>query len=319
MGKVLITFATTESRMKSQLDLLLDRDWDTIIMLDACREDIFKSVSKKFFRGEHNRCTSLGSATPEYIQNLADSVTNELNDVIYISGNPHINSRSETHPDLSDTFYKVVDVWDGGTDPEHGVVTPDRMSSKLRELHNEYPTQRIIAHYMQPHTPFLSRDIDVKPENLLIRRPGAKNISGKVFNVLDKKIKQHVGRGALWKLKTVINYPPANEFETLLRMEGRDGLLKAYRENLQIALEDITRAISDIDGQVVLTADHGEFLGESGNYWHQSGSHHDAVRTVPWFEVESVVLDPVSGTFERQAVDEKGQDIEQRLADLGYF
>lgn len=66
-----------------------------------------------------------------------------------------------------------------------------------------------------------------------------------------------------------------------------DELWEAYIETYKVGLEAAARAVDELDGRVVLTADHGECLGDCGQLWHgRRHSMHDHLRIVPWFEVE---------------------------------
>lgn len=68
-----------------------------------------------------------------------------------------------------------------------------------------------------------------------------------------------------------------------------DELADAYRDNLHWVLSDGVLPLLDVlEGTIVLTADHGECLGDCGQVFH-SGLHdkHDHLRTVPWVVIES--------------------------------
>lgn len=65
--------------------------------------------------------------------------------------------------------------------------------------------------------------------------------------------------------------PPASPMDALRRRYGVNDLRRAYRENLIIVLEHVTRLCYELlhykpAGQIVITADHGELLGEKGRY-----------------------------------------------------
>jgi len=40
-----------------------------------------------------------------------------------------------------------------------------------------------------------------------------------------------------------------------------------------------------LEGEIIVTADHGELLGENGEWGHPIGSEKPALRGVPWLEV----------------------------------
>ena len=50
--------------------------------------------------------------------------------------------------------------------------------------------------------------------------------------------------------------------------------------------------------KVVVTADHGEALGEFGVYAHPRWVHHPKVRIVPWLEISSTDMERKTGDAE---------------------
>ena len=60
----------------------------------------------------------------------------------------------------------------------------------------------------------------------------------------------------------------------------------AYRENLEWALTHALDAARDVSGRVIITADHGECLGDCGQFYHDDANEpHDHLTTVPWIDV----------------------------------
>ncbi|WP_435078873.1 hypothetical protein [Halococcus sp. AFM35] len=106
---------------------------------------------------------------------------------------------------------------------------------------------------------------------------------------------------------------------------GHEEVLQAYRENLDLVLNDVEPLLDDLAGKIVVTADHGELLGERErplpirSYGHPEGVYVKELVSVPWHiyhngdRQEIVAEQPVQGTekidFER---------VEQNLRDLGY-
>jgi len=67
-------------------------------------------------------------------------------------------------------------------------------------------------------------------------------------------------------------------------------LRDAYEKNVRIAFEGVVDLIPDLDGDVVITSDHGECLGRCGQFYHARGfEKHDHLVEVPWFNVEDTV------------------------------
>ena len=100
-------------------------------------------------------------------------------------------------------------------------------------------------------------------------------------------------------------------------------LWQAYRDNLKHVLDEVIRLVRRADCPVVVTADHGEHLGEDGKYLHEEESC--LIRQVPWFVVSDSEIGTVPVEEEYQSVElandsqtQSSNEVKERLADLGY-
>lgn len=281
---------------------LSEGDWDILLILDACRFDYFQqALGKTSLKGRLCKVKIPSSTTTEFLE-LWPTVTNRLEQPFYISGNPWCNSRDHSHK------FKVVDVALWGTDYYHQVVLPETISNIA--LAFAPFDERMIVHYMQPHAPFLgefSRAKDwemyrtIRPVDLNGSRyeyavpfpPGAPNA---------KPIFRFYPYHALPSFPNETEYFPLRG-EHIVRLVRR-----AYMENLYLVLREVNRLLKYLKKcKVVLTADHGELLGEPyekgynpdqlfggakrkdiekwGMWWHHAGFRHQKLNTVPWFEL----------------------------------
>jgi hypothetical protein len=119
--------------------------------------------------------------------------------------------------------------------------------------------------------------------------------------------------------------PPVSPLEYVLKNHSVAQLREAYIDNLKLVLGDVARLISYLSGRIIITADHGEFLGENKNFSHPANSDHPILLNVPWFEIcqEKPVrlYEPDGTSWENEHGDsEKISDsaILERLRDLGY-
>jgi len=164
-------------------------------------------------------------------------------------------------------------------------VRPETVTKQALRIAGEYPNKRLIVHYMQPHQPY----IGPTGEEHFELCPGL--------------------------------------IETLRNSEGvTDKLLwQAYRENLDIVLDHAEELVDELAGKTVLTADHGELLGERvfpipvKTYGHFDGLYVDELIDVPWFvceysERKTVRAEPP--VADKDEVD--GDAVEDRLRQLGY-
>jgi hypothetical protein len=103
-----------------------------------------------------------------------------------------------------------------------------------------------------------------------------------------------------------------------------DRLDRAYRENLGLVLGEAKRLLDRLHGKTVVSADHGELLGERLRplplraYGHPNGVYVEELVKVPWLVHESGDRKKVVAEAppERKAVDEEA--LEEQLRNLGY-
>lgn len=305
------------------IDRLYGGGWDTLCFFDACRYDVFERVHPEYVAGSLEQVRSPGTGTPDFLQN---AFADPLEDVVYISANPFVSSTEQRLSDFDAgaLFHEVYELWDTETDPELGAVPPISVTEAIRDVAQQYPDKRIIAHYIQPHIPFLSHGKLGRPENFVLRDTQGQGRIAERRNRLDNKLKATFGKGRLWTLKRLLGLPPAEDMEVIVREGGLPALRDAYEHNLECALYSVRDALASLDGTVVLTADHGELLGEDNDFGHGLNRDHPLLRNVPWFEVDTDAtqqLDP--DPPQRRWVTTPGGDriddsVQSRLSDLGY-
>jgi hypothetical protein len=135
---------------------VMHEDWDNLIILDACRHDIFKQVNN--LDGNLSSKKSRGTATAQFLRR--NFVGHQAYDTLYVTDNAVVGTVSE-----SLNLFKLVGLWgdtEAGTDVGDGVVqrliNPELVVDKTIEMHERYPNKRIIAHLLPPHQPYLVKD-----------------------------------------------------------------------------------------------------------------------------------------------------------------
>lgn len=264
-------------------------DWDTLIILDACRYDAFERNSD--LDGDLSAVVSRGSATPEFLRGNFDGKS--LLDTVYLTSNPMLHRIRES---IDVKFHAVKDVWSGdGWDDELGTVKPETITEIALHLAEDYPHKRLIVHYMQPHYPFIGSSTE-----------------------FDKGFLQSEDEDDIVPWMKVMTGEVDNDLELLWN---------AYIENLKYCLPHVNRLISGLRGKTVVTADHGNMFGERARpipireWGHPPGIYTEELVKVPWLEC------PVNGTRPEiiaeestaEQADETEADVADRLADLGYI
>ena len=266
---------------------VMDEKWDNLLILDACRFDMFETQNT--IAGDLQRRRSLGSESWEFLE--ANFEGRSFHDTVYVTANPHA-------PKLSGgTFHAVINLLDEGWDTELGTVRPETVAEATLRAQTEYPEKRLIAHFMQPHYPFIGEyGRQLEHKGISIHLPTEERTEA------DRKVWTDLGYGRL----------------------DREHVLTAYRENLDIVLDHVQDLLDSLSGRSVVSSDHGNLLGEltrpipARGYGHPRGLDTDELRTVPWLIIEgtdrrTTVAEPPA---ERNELD--ADVVEDRLHDLGY-
>jgi len=253
---------------------ILEEKWDHLIILDACRYDVFEEIFKEIgIEGKLEHRISRGSNTKSFLfENFRDR---RYEDIIYIASNPHVSHL------LREKFYKTVPVWKTGWDEALGTVPPSAVyEGALKEI-QKHPDKRLIVHFVQPHYPYISLNVNLEiRKNTLILSPNVmKKFSQKEF-----------------KSKNTFRFNPFKyfyrEFSPYVRM-GREALLQAHKENLRWVMPYVKELIEILQGKIVVTSDHGDAFGERIHplipiqvYFHPVNIRIPVLVKVPWLVVE---------------------------------
>lgn len=164
---------------------VINGDWDNLIILDACRYDLFKELNQ--IDGKLGYRYSRGTHTREFL--LENFRATEYDDIVYVTAQPRV------YVDLKNTkFYKTIHVWKDKWSDKHSTVHPKVMVDQTLKARKKYPNKRIISHFLQPHCPYISEDGVIMTCN--------------VFNLLRKNeiCKEKVWTGYKENLEYVLNY-----------------------------------------------------------------------------------------------------------------
>lgn len=240
--------------MLSQRELIHRFDWSLLVVLDACRYDVFREVN--WIKGVLRKVRSEGSSTVEWVSKTFP----EKYDIVYVSANPYIATvKTRIHSyHAVEHFYKVIDVWDFGWDENLQTVPPWNMVKPVLEARKH--GKKIVAHFIQPHPPPLK------------------------FETFESwALARHQNLGTLGK-KKLRRFPTLRE---AIKIHGKEKVFQAYKENLKLALIEVEKLIKTFTGKIIVTSDHGESFGENGVYSHPPFKHIPVLVEVPWLEVTS--------------------------------
>lgn len=192
--------------------------------------------------------TTLGSTSSQYVQR---SFTEEdYDDIVYINGNGFLtDTKLEELIGQKDIFHAKFDTIEEKWDDKKGTVQPEKIVEDALTAEKLFPDKKKIIHFIQPHYPFLNNDFSHLDHH---------HLENQLNNVLEL-----AERGLV----------------------SQEEIEKAYEENLEIVLEHAEKLSDKMGGKTVITADHGELLGEKGLYSHPDSSNAKKLRKVPWDEI----------------------------------
>lgn len=229
---------------------IAEKEWDNLIILDACRYDLYKEFTEK---NVDYRITC-GSDSARFVKHNFSEY--DFSDTVLVTANPHYNNsgkiQRDVFPDLTNreienVFHETYHLYEKYWDMESGTVRPEVMVEKSLPLVKLYPEKKFIFHFMQPHYPFLDSSLE--------------------SNGINPELESE-GLGA-WKLAEKGLY------------QDKD-LWQAYKRNLEIVLTELENLIENLDGKTVITSDHGNLVGENGMYGHPQEINCEELRKVPW-------------------------------------
>ena len=256
---------------------VFDEDWDNMLILDACRFDVFAEEADLDGRLESR--VSRGSMTREWVR--ANFTDRRLLDLVYVTAN---GNYAHVRDEIGASVHEEVPLWrdEHRTGPGNTITPPEMAAEAAREYADSHPNKRLLVHFVQPHTPYL----------------------GSTGERFDPRV-------------------PLGDIPRQYDVSD-DVIGRAYRENLSLVLEEVKGLLADLPGKTVVTADHGELLGDRlgplpvRDYGHPDGIYLPELVTVPWFvstngRRKRITREESVGTSD---VDQAA--VEAHLRDLGY-
>lgn len=303
---------------------IFDKDWDLLVILDACRVDALRIQSENIsYIDNMGEILSVGSMsaewmlntfTEEYREDISESVLlcrNNWSDKVLVD---KVHERSETdythlhqgipdwNPVSSDVFkhYELVrgvaNHEDRGLHPDSNVV-PHIITDRAIAIGRQMDFDRMIVHYNSPHLRYTANAVDWEPGETTI---------GKLM----------AGPEPIRDLKR-----EEKSFKPAIRGKvSRDTVFDLYLNELQFILEYVGILLENIDvNKVAITADHGEGFGEMGVWGHPFGWPFAPVKTVPWAETSA--NDEETYETQYKPLKRRPNEQEQRefLENMGYL
>ncbi|PSQ45209.1 hypothetical protein BRD17_02070 [Halobacteriales archaeon SW_7_68_16] len=124
-----------------------EKDWDVLVILDACRTDLYRET----INPDAGEIWSVGSSSEEWMDNTFRDV--DPSGTAYVTGNVF----SRDHLDAAD-FHRIDEVWEYAWDDDRGTIPPRPLTDRAIDVRRNDDAERMIVHYMQPHFPFIGSE-----------------------------------------------------------------------------------------------------------------------------------------------------------------
>ncbi len=274
-------FALHKTHPYTERTSIFDREWDLLIVIDACRYDLFESVASEYgYIDTVDSIQSVQSNTKEWMRETFLNTDEDLSDIAYICGNPFSREMLQ-----GSGFTRLDEVWEYGWDGELGTLPPRAVTDRTISAGREQSSERIIAHYMQPHCPFVGGN----PMQKKTIKDWGNDHTSDIWGLLK--------RGAVTKEQVWEN----------------------YRLNLEYVLDEIEVLVNNIETDTaVICSDHGNSLGEWRIYGHPKSMPFSSVRTVPWATVSTTDANQFTPALSRDSDNIDEMQVNDRLKALGY-
>lgn len=250
-----------------------ESDWDALIVLDGCRVDALETVADEYEFIDHvDSIWSVGSASHEWLtKTFTNEYISDIRRTAFVVTNVFSSSlleNGDTPPGRYKTPFDIAD-WQTVDSKDFGYIEflkdyfdPYTAQWDVPELRSaEYTTERaivagreqnfdkLVIMYYQPHRPFIVEALE----------------TGKVSEAM--------------------YYP----FESYKKGDlSFDELWEKYLDNLRYGLDNVGELLENLDAEkVIITADHGELMGEFGLFGHKEGFPHPKLKKVPWVETRA--------------------------------
>ncbi|MFC7132393.1 MULTISPECIES: hypothetical protein [Salinibaculum] len=172
---------------------------------------------------------------------------------------------------------------------QHDGIDPTPITDAALEATAKYPNKRLIIHYMHPHYPYLGKTATEDRGGFNLQTDGLLgDIQRREVSIPDEVIRQ------------------------------------AYLETLEAVLDEVARLLDTFQGKTIISADHGELLGERcfplpiKDYSHHGKLYVEELVKIPWFVHETGERKDIVAESPEAKVETDEEAVDERLRKLGY-
>lgn len=274
---------------------IYDEEWDLLIIIDACRADLFTEILPRYdwLSNKIETRRSVGPATRNWMRRtFIDEHAEKMAATDYVVANPY----SEVLLDPT-SFGLLDEVHRYAWDEEYGTVQARPVTERAIDIHRTRNPDRLLVHYLPPHFPSI-------PDHL-------------GYDLQRDEFSNSEGTGVKWD--SVWDAARVGEISI-------ERIWKAYRANLEYVIDDIAILLENVDAdRAILSSDHGNAIGEWWTYGHPPGMYVPVNRRIPYIEVTATDNETLEPTLKQKknrdmsdADSNFNSTVDDRLSALGY-
>jgi hypothetical protein len=180
-------------------------------------------------------------------------------DWTYFSGHPYVDGATRSQKWNGNLHFKtVIPIWRFAWNDRLGTVHPESVAAVVKNIKYD----KAIVHFIQPHGPWIGKTKWLNP----------------------------------WTLSEYTQHQIMGDWKAIFAKPDPVFFRRCYKDNLELVLNTVEKLLLSLKPPVIVTADHGEMLGEKGLYLHgaveKSKAHipypawaQEFLKRVPWLEV----------------------------------
>jgi len=302
---------------------IFERDWDLLIILDTCRVSSLNSLSDaQPWLDSAEPMQSVGSMSAEWMLNtFTEEYLDDIKNTAFVSGNiwshrifvekfhTHNNHNyniinrgiPDWNPVSSENFahYETVSAIENQNDRLHpqNEAIPHILTDRAISVGRNKRFDRLIVHYTLPHLTFIADALEWEFGELCT----SELMSGPSHT---RKLKPEE-----------LSYRPVEKGEVSPKIV-RDH----YLNNLRLALDYVKILINNIEAPTtIISADHGEALGEARIWGHPYAYPFGSVKTVPWVELSAEDQQTYKSKHDQLSREPNKSERKESLRQMGYL
>lgn len=303
---------------------IFEREWDLLVILDACRVDSLERLSSSIrWLNGNEAIRSVGSMSAEWMLNtFSKQYEEKIAETAFISGNiwSHriFNEKFHSHRNHNfDVFHDGFPSWNPVSANEFGyyeMVYP--FANQDMRLH---PEAEHIPHVITDRTINAGRTQDWNRLIVHYTLPHLNHIAGALDWDSGETKQKELITGEIPVTREL--RPEEKSFSAV--HEGQASIRTVrenFMENLNLALEYVEILLQNIDAEkVVLSADHGENLGDNGDWGHPFGYPFSPVKMVPWVTTTACDEETYRSKFPKLRRTPTQSELMDHLEAMGYY